>query len=759
MTPRLIGALLLLTLGLQAQNTCNLSISGRVIDQHDGQSLSFAEVTILATPFGAVVDSSGFYRISNLCPGNYEIIVNHIGCEPVRRQIRLSKNITSLDFYLEHHLELLAEVVLVKQNIRRDSKLTSILNSEAITQVQELGLEGLSEQVAGVNTINSGNNIIKPVIHGMYGNRVITSVNGIALEDQQWGSDHGLSVDPEMSGQIAVISGAAAVEYGPGALGGVLLFSAAPVPNDSSISGHINLQAQTNGRGGSAHLRLEQAVTNFWNWRVQLTGSRLGDLQAPDYNLSNTGFLGLNYSVETGYRKGAWQGKLFYNATNRNLGILRASNTGNLTDLEAAIESDEPQYIEDFTYDIEAPRQEVTHHLIGTEWKYRPTVNSYWELRYGFQNNRRKEFDLRRGVSDEVPANNLQLLTHSLDLKFNSDITTNWRTKYGLNAMAQINSNIPGTGIRPILPNYNRYRIGGFVFQELEYERWVFQAGLRYDYEYTLAQKYDRQNQLQKPVFLFHNLSANLGATLRVNHQFQLSSDLALASRPPHTIELLSEGLHQGAASIEIGDPNLVPEQSINWSNTLRLKFSKRIYFELTAYLNPVKNYIFQVADSIPQLTIRGAFPVWRYVQSNALLTGIDFNSKFELSRRWEYSLLASFVRGYDLTNNEDLTLMPAPRVNHQLSWKTSDSWGVRIEHQWTGRQNHYPEGLDLAPPPPAYNLLNLGVTWEPMDKNFRCSLMLRNLTNSRYRMYLDRFRYFADRPGINLMLNFKYKF
>lgn len=759
MTRLFIGILLLLFAEGQGQDRCTLSISGRVIDQHDGQALSFAEVLILNTGLGAVVDSAGLYHISGLCPGEYAVEVSHIGCEPVRRRIKLYKPIVNLDFYLEHHQELLQEVVLTGQNIRRESKTVNLLNQEALRSIRQLGLENLAAQVAGVSSINSGNNILKPVVHGMYGNRVTTTVNGIILEDQQWGREHGLNVSPEMMGQIAVVSGAAAVEYGPGALGGVVVFSSAPIPVDSVLRGELNLQARSNGRGGSARLRLEQAVSDFWHYRIQLSGSRLGDMQAPQYNLSNTGFAGFNYSLETGYRHGAWQGKLFYQATNRELGILRASSTGNLTDLEEAINRAEPLYQKDFQYNIEAPRQEVAHHLVGTEWRYRPESHRYWELRYGFQNNRRKEFDLRRGVSDELPANNLQLITHSVDLKYHHEHRANWHSKYGISAIYQINSNIPGTGIRPILPNYNRYRLGGFMINEWDLDRWVLQAGLRYDYEYTLAQKYDRQNVLQKPAFSFNNLSANLGTTFRINHQWQISSDLALASRPPHTIELLSEGLHHGAASIELGDSNLIPEQSLNWSNTLRFSKPDVIYLELTAYINPVNHYIFQIADSLPQLTIRGAFPVWRYVQSNALLTGIDLTLKTEVSKKWQYGMLGSFVRGYDLGNAEDLILMPPPRINQWLGYRLSESWRLKLTHEWTATQIYYPEDLDLSAPPPSYNLLHLSLHWEPAGKNYQCTLHLQNLTNASYRMNLDRFRYYADMPGVNLILNFNYQF
>ena len=759
MTRVIIAALLLFSISSQAQEHCNISISGQVVDEHDGQALAFAEVSIPAIGRGVVVDSTGHYQLENICPGRYLLVVTHIGCDPVRRWVSITEDMSRVDFYLEHHEELLAEIVLVDQQIRRNPKASKSLNQEELQRVQQLGLEALDEEVAGYNSLSAGNNIIKPVIHGMYGNRVITSVNGIPLEDQQWGREHGLNVDLMMAGKIDIITGAAAVEHGPGALGGVLIISPEALPADTNLTGETNLQAQSNGRGGSLHLKLQEALGSGFSWRGQVAVYRLGDLHAPDYNLSNTGTFGLNYALEAGLTRERWRGRLFYQATNRELGILRASSTGNLTDLEEAIGRDEPFYQEEFTYQIGPPRQQVAHHTLGTEWRYRTTKNQLWEMRYAYQNNRRKEYDFRRGVSDDTPANDLKLVTQTADLKYHFTRGRKWRAKYGLSGLLQVNSNIPGTGIRPILPNYNRYRVGFFSIQEWELVRWVITSGARYDYEYVLAQKYDRQNLLQKPEFSFHNFSLSLGATFRVNEKLQYSSDLALASRPPHVIELLSEGLHHGAASIEIGDSTLAPEYSLNWSHTLRMNISQKTRMELTAYLNPVNNYIFQIADSVPQLTIRGAFPVWRYVQSNVFLAGADFSFEIKPESKWQYRFNASYVRGYDISNDQDLILIPPPRINHRLTRLIKNGFSLALTHEWTAHQAHYPEDLDLSPPPPSYNLLHLNATWSLPGQPLEISLQVRNLTNNSYRIYLDRFRYFADRPGINFVLNLKYQF
>ena len=104
-----------------------------------------------------------------------------------------------------------------------------------------------------------------------------------------------------------------------------------------------------------------------------------------------------------------WQNQLYYSLFNTEIGILRGSHVGNLTDLEEAIGRDEPFFTkENFSYEIEAPRQLVTHHLLKLESKYSISEQSFLNFQYGGQLNDRKEFDVRRSGRSELPALSLE---------------------------------------------------------------------------------------------------------------------------------------------------------------------------------------------------------------------------------------------------------------------------------------------------------------------------------------------------------------
>lgn len=65
------------------------TVAGKVLDEH-GRPLSSAQVVIEGTNRGAVTDSIGAFRLSDVAPGELTILVQIIGYEQDRRRLRLA---------------------------------------------------------------------------------------------------------------------------------------------------------------------------------------------------------------------------------------------------------------------------------------------------------------------------------------------------------------------------------------------------------------------------------------------------------------------------------------------------------------------------------------------------------------------------------------------------------------------------------------------------------------------------------------------
>src|SRR5690606_7943310 len=96
-------------------------------------------------------------------------------------------------------------------------------------------LGNLLTSISGVTALKTGNNISKPVIHGLYGTRVSVINNGVKMAEQEWGVEHAPNVDVNMFEHIYVIKGAAALKYGNESVSGIVVLEPAVIPKKDTI--------------------------------------------------------------------------------------------------------------------------------------------------------------------------------------------------------------------------------------------------------------------------------------------------------------------------------------------------------------------------------------------------------------------------------------------------------------------------------------------------------------------------------------------
>jgi len=763
----------ILHLGVTAQNpsACNYTLSGKVIDEHDQSELAFANVFIAELGKGTTADSTGYYRLTNLCPGEHLVTISHVGCETREENIRLRGD-TTINFFLEHHTELLELITVRGLQVERPATQSEIvLNRLALDRKSGVSLAQSLEDITGVQMLQTGPTISKPIIHGLHSNRILILNNGIRQEGQQWGDDHAPEIDPFVADQISVVKGASAVQYGSDAIGGVILIEPDKLPTAADLQGEAYLIGMSNGQQGVLSAELQGGWENFegFGWRVNGTYKRAGDTRAPDYNLTNTGVRELNFSATAGWQDDEKGAQLYYSRFQSDLGILRSAHVGNLTDFEAAIKSDRPLIIDDFSYEIDNPKQTVSHDLLK--------ANGFWLLPkwgklnavYAFQFNDRKEFDIRRGGRSNIPALDLDLQTQTFDVTLDHPLWLNrLKGTFGLNYTFQKNRNVPGTGVEPLIPNYISYNGGAFWTERwIGDNGWELESGLRYDYKFLQAKRINNQRQVETIERNFHAWAVSFGGLWRPDSPWEFRTNFTTAFRPPNISELFSDGLHHAIASLEFGNADLQMERGFKWITTGSYRSADGILLEASVYNNYIENFIFLRPEAEPELTIRGAFPVFSYQQTNANLWGLDGFLRLPLAQDFFWETKGALVRGRDLNADEYLIFMPPDRLETTVSYEPA-SWNnlEDIRFFLTGvkawEQTRLPDDdTDFAPPPEGYWLLHAGVGGTlPFGENrFSMQLSVRNLLNTRYRSYLNRLRYYADEVGRNVELRLKYAF
>lgn len=171
------------------------------------------------------------------------------------------------------------------------------------------------------------------------------------------------------AGKITVIKGASGLQYGGDAVGGLVIIEPIQVKKDT-LYGKSIVNLASNGRGGSISSSLHKGNEKGWSWNVLGTFKYAGDREAPDYVLSNTGNREANFSGDLKFTGKKYDFAGFYSYYNTTIGILSASHIGNVNDLYNAITNKVPAVVNDFTYSIKNPKQEVQHHLAKLNYNY-----------------------------------------------------------------------------------------------------------------------------------------------------------------------------------------------------------------------------------------------------------------------------------------------------------------------------------------------------------------------------------------------------
>src|SRR5690606_6489861 len=163
---------------------------------------------------------------------------------------------------------------------------------EKVSDLKAKGAVTLSEgiaSIAGVESVSTGISIGKPVIRGLSSNRVLVYAQGVRLENQQFGDEHGLGLSDAGVESVEVIKGPASLLYGSDALGGVLYINPEKFAHQNSSNADFGGTYFTNTQGYSTNAGYKASGEAF---KVLFRGSvtEHADYNTADYRVTNTRF-------------------------------------------------------------------------------------------------------------------------------------------------------------------------------------------------------------------------------------------------------------------------------------------------------------------------------------------------------------------------------------------------------------------------------------------------------------------------------------
>ncbi len=784
--------------GLWAQdNPCTYSAQGTILDIETKEPIPFVTIQVKGTDRVVLSDIDGNFIIKNLCSEENTLIVSCFGycdseCEDHHQHGK------SPHIYLTQDVLNLESVTIEAERIKEAGTATLALTNidkDELREALALTLANVVSQVDGVSVVSTGSNVQIPIIHGLYGNRISILNNGLKHGFQNWGADHAPEIDISSSHNITVIKGAAGVRYGPEGLGGAINVKSNPLYLNEPFYTNINTAYQTNGRGFGTSFESGSATEKF-AYSFGGKYNRVGDLNSPDYSLTNSGKQEIAGNVGLRYYADKWDFKIQYSYVNQELAILRSSVADSGNAFVRSINAEEPTFIRPFSYAIGEPNQLTQHHFGKAEIRWWYSDHGELTFRAGQQLNKRQEFDVRRNI--EKPIIDLDLVTGDYQLEWKHPDWKKLDGIIGIQLFTQNGDNNPGTGTIAFIPNYNSFRYSAFVIESLKKDKHTFELGLRFDFENNDIRGRESNSDIFRDNYSFSNFTASLGYIKDFSENTTFRSNIGTAWRTPNIAELFSFG-QQGFSSnfgllryqineeskittnnvTLLSESNVRPEVGYKFINEISTQKESSRY-SLTGYAHYIEKFIFDRPVGITG-TVRGPSPVFIIDQANAAFLGADFTWEKNWSEALDGTFSLSYLWSRNIENNEALIEQPPIRINYTLAWNTASLLGskestISINPSYTFEQFAAPRTLsaqaiiddaeiitfdseifDFIDAPDAYFLLS--ASWKVEWKNISGGLTINNILNNRYRDYLNRLRYFADEPGINFLVSLNYSF
>ena len=781
------------TKAMQFSDSCTYEIRGSIIDVETKQPIPFAAVMIKDTQRGVVADEHGKFLLDKLCGRKYTLVCSSVGYKPVthHHDARHKEQV----IYMASTASELESVVVEGEVVTGDVQsmvLDKIGRAELATKAAR-SLASAIGDIQGVTFVSTGSNVQLPVIHGLYGNRILIINNGVKHGFQNWGSDHTPEIDITSAYNISVLKGAAGVRYGPEALGGAVVVEGNPLNLTEKLHGNITSGYQTNGRGYQINADLGAGYEKL-SYHLGGNYLRIGDRHTPDYSLTNSGMEERSVNAGLRYHLPNWDFKVYYGYVGQDLGLLRSSVAESGELFARSLSANEPLIIRDFSYDINEPRQNTTHHLatLGINWH---SDLGKLALLLGRQINLRQEYDVRRNA--DLPIIDLELNTTDARLEWSHPSLGGLEGIFGLQYFSQNNDNNPGTGTTPFIPNYNTHRFSVFVIESIQKGSNIYELGLRMDHENISVRGREASQAIFRNDYSFTNVTASLGFVRDLSLHWKLRTNLGSAWRMPNMAELYSFGQHGFKTQFGLWryytnenaelrtdrvlteeDEVAESEKGYKWINELTHQKDDYV-FTLTAYAHFIDNYIFDRPVAVIG-TFRGPMPVFIYDQADALFAGADLTYSRTFTKNLKSTLGVSYLWSQNVRKNEPLINQPPLNINAEVSWKTPSFLGLdfskfTLQTSYTFRQFQAPrtvtprqlidgdveitpesEIFDFKDAPEGYFLGH--IRWEWRLGNLGGQIEMRNILNTRYRDYLNQMRYFADEPGRNILFTINYK-
>lgn len=623
------------------------------------------------------------------------------------------------------------------------------LNIEPITikEITRSGAFNLSDAIAkmpGISQLSTGVAISKPVIRGLYGNRVLVMFSGLRFDNQQWQDEHGLGLSDIGISRVEIIKGPFSLLYGTEAVAGVINIIEEEKAATGTHETDLGIKLNSNTIGGTIQYGTKINYGNHWfRFRAGIE-SNADYTYGHNTRILNSRFDGYYAKVGFGFKKENWLSENNYNFSLNRFGFI-------FSDIYDFFDKPDARWSRDFP----GPHHIVILNIASSQNTFY-LQHSEIKLNVGVQSNQRMEDEGGGAISL-----NMHLITGEYTFRWIKSLSA--KTDLILANITSVENNT-NYGKRKIIPDAWMVETGVSAFLKYHIQKSVIEFGAGAGSRYIKTLLTTGVNTDEKEIDPFHINrpfgNGMIGFSINPNDAWNFKLNFASGVRSPNLAELSSNGLHEGIFTYEIGDPDLKNEINLNGDADISYT-GKSIQFTISGFYNHFIDYIYLAPTDEEWF----GFPIYRYLQQNANLYGgeASFSCTPAFLKHGKIQIAYSGMIGQTEDGN-NLPFIPAQKFTPEIHYEFAEIKNLQILYFFINNDFVFKQS-NIAPEETitdAYQLLNAGIGCTFLTNHFPVELSLtgNNLLNEVYYDHLSRFKPLGlYNIGTNIILNCKINF
>ncbi len=616
-------------------------------------------------------------------------------------------------------------------------------------------------KLPGVSILSTGPGVSKPSIRGLSYDRVVVYSQGVRLENQQWGDEHGIGVSTSGINSIEVIKGPSYVLYGSDAMGGVLYVEPEKYSSDFSVD-YMGLY-NSNYNGITNNLGLKGSSGKFsYIARANMVDNQ--SFSTPDGEVENTWFKENDVQAGLKYETEKFSSDLRLTMNFSELGLPHMEEGHD--DHDDHDEEGHDDHDEEGHDDHEDHYQELSHTTLTWVNTFDLGNNHQLNVTLGRQLNDRKEFggheeeeghddhdeeghddhdeeghDDHEGHEEGEAELDMQLSTNTLDVSLVMPQSDNLNLTIGTNFLSQENKNF---GHEELIPDAEKKDFGLYALGQITMENGAALLGVRYD---------NRSISSDMGSADFSNFNGSVG----IKRDFENSTlrfNIGSGYRAPNLIELFADGVHHGSFRYERGNLKLVAEKSFQTDISFDINNEdSSVSFDL--FYNDISDYIY----ISPSNDREDGFAVYDYMQQDSELYGGEISFAKKTSFDWlSYNTSVEYIFA-ESADGEALPFISPLTFNQIFNIDITSNYSFEIDFlakAKQGRVSMFEEETD------GYSVLNLSGNWMTsfLDNDLNIFWSISNVFDKEYYDHLSRLKTAGiEEMGRNISVGLKYNF